>query len=137
MKLKFRRFAEYVSLALGTPRAFLGAVAAIACWLLTGPLFQYSEQWQLVVNSFTTIATFLMVFVIQNTQNRDFQALQLKLDALLLASDGPARSLASLHNISDDDLHRLEGALTKARGRHNIDEIVRFLEKEATADELK
>src|SRR4051812_43423598 len=107
MKAMFRRFAEYVSLAVGRPGAFFAALTIIALWAITGPLFGFSEQWQLVVNSFTTIVTFLMVFLIQNMQNRDFQALQLKIDALLLTSDSPARSLASLHNLSEDDLQRL------------------------------
>ena len=128
MKKAFSKFAERVSLALGTPWAFIAALSVIACWALTGPVFQFSEQWQLVVNSFTTIVTFLMVFVIQNTQNRDFQSLQLKIDALLLSSGGPARNLASLHNLTDDDLQQLESAMTRARGRHDINEIVNFLE---------
>src|SRR5207249_2066801 len=127
MKNSFRRFAGLVSVAMGTPWAFLGAMAVIAAWAVSGPLFGFSEQWQLAVNSFTTIVTFLMVFVIQNTQNRDFQALQLKLDALLLTSSGPASSLASLHNLADDELQRLESAMTEARGDHNLDEIIKFL----------
>jgi len=129
MKHYFAKFAERVSIAVGTPWAFLGALAIIVSWGVSGPVFGFSEQWQLIINSFTTIVTFLMVFVIQNTQNRDFQALQLKLDALLLTSDGPASSLASLHNLTDDELHRLEEAMTEARGRHDIDEIIDFLRK--------
>ena len=90
MKHVFAKFAERVSNAVGTPWAFLGALAIILVWGSSGPVFRFSEQWQLAVNSFTTIVTFLMVFVIQNTQNRDFQALLLTLDALLLTSSGPA-----------------------------------------------
>jgi low affinity Fe/Cu permease len=131
MKHLFARFAERVSIAVGTPWAFFGALAIILVWGSIGPVFGFSEQWQLVINSFTTIVTFLMVFVIQNTQNRDFQALQLKLDALLLTSDGPASSLASLHNLTDDELKRLEEAMAEARGRHDIDEILEFLKKPA------
>ena len=133
MKAAFRRFAEYVAVAVGKPAAFFAGVGIIAMWAISGPLFGFSEQWQLMINSFTTIVTFLIVFLIQNTQNRDFAALQLKIDALLLASDSPARSLASLHNLTDEELARLENALTKARGRHNIDEIIEFLESESVS----
>jgi low affinity Fe/Cu permease len=84
MKRLFGKFAESISMAVGTPWAFLGAVTAILTWALSGPFFGFSEPWQLVINSFTTIVTFLVVFLIQNTQNRDFQALQIKIDALLL-----------------------------------------------------
>ena len=129
MKHLFAKFAERISLAVGTPWAFMGALAIILTWGASGPLFGFSEQWQLVINSFTTIVTVLMVFVIQNTQNRDFQSLQLKLDALLLTSGGPASALASLHNLTDDELQRLETAMTEARGDHNVDEIVKFLKK--------
>src|SRR2546430_3379744 len=87
MKAAFRRFAEYVAVAVGKPAAFFAGVGIIAMWAISGPLFGFSEQWQLMINSFTTIVTFLIVFLIQNTQNRDFAALQLKIDALLLASD--------------------------------------------------
>src|SRR3954466_5590117 len=128
MKHVFAKFAEKVSNAVGTPWAFLGALTIILIWGSSGPIFRFSEQWQLAVNSFTTIVTFLMVFVIQNTQNRDFQALQLKLDALLLTSSGPASSLASLHNLTDDELQRLESAMTEARGHLNLDEIIKFLQ---------
>src|SRR5437016_4020337 len=135
MKHVFAKFAERVSNAVGTPWAFLGALVIILVWGSSGPVFRFSEQWQLAVNSFTTIVTFLMVFIIQNTQNRDFQALQLKLDALLLTAEGPASSLASLHNLSDDELQRLEKAMAEARGRHNISEIVAFLKKRPNRDQ--
>jgi low affinity Fe/Cu permease len=133
MKRAFEKFAEYTSIAMGTPWVFITAIGIILTWAASGPAVGYSEQWQLIINSFTTIVTFLMVFVIQNTQNRDFQALQLKLDALLLGTEGPLSKLASLHNLTEDDLHRLERAMTTARGRHDIDEIVQLLEKESTA----
>ena len=131
MKRMFGKFAESISIAVGTPWAFLGAVTVIATWAASGPFFGFSEPWQLVINSFTTIVTFLVVFLIQNTQNRDFQALQIKIDALLLASDTPAKNLASLHNLSEDELHRLESAVTRARGRHDLDKIIEFLQREA------
>ena len=89
----FRRFAEIIAAIVGTPWAFIAALLVLIGWGASGPLFGFSEPWQLAVNSFTTIVTFLMVFVIQNTQNRDFQALQLKLDELLRTT--PARIAAS------------------------------------------
>ena|SRR5688572_28238115 len=131
MKRLFEKFAENVSIAMGSPWVFIGALGIIGTWAASGPALGYSEQWQLVINSFTTIVTFLMVFVIQNTQNRDFQALQIKLDALLLASDSPLRVLASLHNLSESDLRRMEKAIEQSRGKHDVNEIVQLLEKQA------
>ena len=84
----FRKFAQHTSNATGTPWAFLLAVAVVVVWAVTGPLFGYSDTWQLVINTGTTIVTFLMVFLIQNTQNRDAVALHLKLDELLRAIEG-------------------------------------------------
>ncbi len=82
----FHRFAKRTSAAVGSPWAFAAAVAAIALWALTGPAVSFSTTWQLVINTATTIVTFLIVFLIQNTQNRESQAIQLKLDELILAS---------------------------------------------------
>jgi low affinity Fe/Cu permease len=89
MNKLFQRFAEKVNYFAGTSWAFILAAALLISWAMTGPLFGFSEQWQLIVNSFTTIVTFLMVFVIQNTQNRDFKALHLKLDELIRTSEAP------------------------------------------------
>src|SRR5882672_7612557 len=101
MKALFREFAERISVVVGTPWAFIAALAVIVGWGISGPFFGFSEPWQLVINSFTTIMTFLMVFIIQNTQNRDFKALQLKLDVLLLASRDTHPGLISLHKLTD------------------------------------
>lgn len=79
----FRRFAHKVSDLMGTPAAFAAAVAIIVAWALSGPALRYSEAWQLVINTATTLVTFLMVFVLQNTQNREARAIQIKLDELL------------------------------------------------------
>ncbi len=76
----FARFSQHVSQAAGSPKAFLLAISTIAIWAITGPIFAYSDTWQLIINTGTTIITFLMVFLIQNTQNRDSEALQLKID---------------------------------------------------------
>ncbi len=98
-------------------------------WGASGPVFGFSEQWQLIINSFTTIVTFLMVFIIQNTQNRDFKALQLKLDELLRASDNTHKGLINMHNFSDEELHRLEQAFKRLGGEESVGQIARSLEK--------
>jgi low affinity Fe/Cu permease len=87
--------------------AFLAAVAIIIVWAVSGPLFGFSDTWQLVINTSTTIITFLMVFVIQNSQNRDTTALQIKLDALIFATRGARNLLAAAEHMSDSDLEKL------------------------------
>src|ERR1051325_5578971 len=133
----FRKFAEQVSRLVGTPWAFLGALGVLLAWAASGPVFGYSEQWQLVVNSITTIVTFLMVFIIQNTQNRDFKSLQLKLDVLILTSGDAHPGLIHLHKLSDADLHRLEQTIKRVRGRHEIDTIIESLEKSEVAEHAR
>jgi low affinity Fe/Cu permease len=125
----FRKFAERVANAAGTPWAFTGALAILVSWGASGPVFGFSEHWQLIINSFTTIVTFLMVFIIQNTQNRDFKAMQIKLDALLAANEKVPKGLLNLHNLEDDELDRLERAVEGLAGDRNIDAIVRTFEK--------
>lgn len=127
MKALFRKFAERVAVIVGTPWAFIAALTIIGVWGISGPIFNYSTHWQLIVNSFTTIVTFLVVFIIQNTQNRDFKAIQIKLDALLHASPATPPGLVNLHNLSDADLLRLEQAFENFGGQQNVDEIVRTL----------
>lgn len=100
----FTRFAQTVSKWAGSASVFCMALVVIVVWGVTGPLFHYSDTWQLVINTSTTIVTFLMVFLIQNTQNRDAQALQLKLDELLRASKGAHLSLLDLEELSDKEL---------------------------------
>ena len=104
----FRRFARATSSIMGTPWAFLLAVAVIVAWALTGPLFDYSDSWQLFVNTGTTIVTFLMVFLIQNTQNRDARVTQLKLDELIRAVTEARTQLVAMEEMSDAELERLE-----------------------------
>ena len=128
MKALFREFAERISVVVGTPWAFIAALAVIVGWGFSGPFFGFSEPWQLVINSFTTIMTFLMVFMIQNTQNRDFKALQLKMDELLRASENTHRGMVNLHNLPDEDLFRLEKAFERFGSRHDIEEVLRSLE---------
>jgi len=93
---------------VGSPWAFLLACLSIIVWCSTGSLFQYSDTWQLVINTATTIVTFLMVFLIQNTQNRDTKAIHLKLDELLRGVSGARTSLVNLESLSDEELERLQ-----------------------------
>ena len=97
-------FAKLTARATGKPAAFIIAAAVIVIWAATGPLFHYSDTWQLVINTGTTIVTFLMVFLIQNTQNRDTQALQVKLDEVIRALDGAHNALLNLEDLTDEEL---------------------------------
>lgn len=112
----FRFCSNWISQALGSPWGFAIAALAIVVWALTGPVFHFSDTWQLVINTATTIVTFLMVFLIQNTQNRDTRALHLKLDELLRAVKGARNSLVNLENLSDEELDRLQKEFERVRG---------------------
>jgi low affinity Fe/Cu permease len=109
----FRKFAHTSAELVGSPVAFLLGVTAVLVWGLSGPLFGYSDTWQLVINTATTIVTFLMVFLIQNTQNRDAKAMQLKLDELIRAVKSARTRLVHLEDLSDDDLKKLEQEFKK------------------------
>ena len=104
----FRLFAHRSAVMLGSAWAFAAAVLAILIWIVTGPTFHFSDTWQLIINTATTIITFLMVFLIQNTQNRDAKAMHLKLDELIRALKGARNQLVDLENLSDEDLKKLE-----------------------------
>jgi low affinity Fe/Cu permease len=104
----FRKFAHTASIAVGSPLAFLLGVLTVAGWGITGPAFRYSDTWQLVINTGTTIVTFLMVFLIQNTQNRDAKAMHLKLDELIRAVGSARNRLVHLEDLSDAELSSLE-----------------------------
>lgn len=108
MKEVFRKIAAKISNATGTANAFLLALAVIVIWGITGPAFGYSDTWQLVINTGTTIVTFLMVFLIQNTQNRDSKALHLKLDELIRSTKSARKAFIDLENFSDEDLELLD-----------------------------
>ena len=116
----FRAIAGRASEILGSPAGFMAAVGAVVLWALVGPFFGFSSNWQLVINTGTTIVTFLMVFLVQHTQNRDSRSLHLKLDELLRATTRARTSMADLDALSDEDLARLEEAfkrLARAAGR--------------------
>jgi low affinity Fe/Cu permease len=100
----FTRFAKWASHATGKPATFVLAAAIILIWAVTGPLFDFSDTWQLFINTGTTIVTFLMVFLIQNTQNRDTQALQIKLDELLRTMENAHTVLLDLEELDDEEL---------------------------------
>ncbi len=104
----FRIFARRSSSILGSAWAFIVAILIIVVWAMTGPMFHYSDTWQLIINTGTTIVTFLMVFLIQNTQNRDAKAVHLKLDELIRALHGARNHLVDLEKLSDEELQRLE-----------------------------
>src|SRR5881396_1769748 len=117
----FRVFARHSSIALGSAWAFAGAVLVILVWILTGPMFHFSDTWQLVINTATTIVTFLMVFLIQNTQNRDAKAAHLKLDELIRALKDARNELVDLENLSDEDLTSLEKQFERVRKKAERD----------------
>jgi low affinity Fe/Cu permease len=111
----FHRFSSRVSHVIGSPFAFVIAAGAVVAWAATGPAFHYSDTWQLVINTSTTIITFLIVFLIQNTQNRDSRALHLKLDELLRAVDAARTQLVDLEDLPDAELKRLEGEFRRLK----------------------
>jgi low affinity Fe/Cu permease len=117
----FRVFAHRSSIMLGSAWAFAAAAFAIGIWLVTGPAFHFSDTWQLIINTATTIVTFLMVFLIQNTQNRDAKAMHLKLDELIRALKGARNRLVSLENLSDEELKELEEQFQRMRKRAEQD----------------
>ncbi len=103
----FTIFAKWVAHLMGRPLTFIWAVPVIVVWAATGPLFHYSDTWQLIINTSTTIVTFLMVFVIQNTQNRDSEAIQVKLDELIKTNQEANNMLLNLEELNEDDIEKI------------------------------
>ena len=118
----FRVFAQRCSAMLGSAWAFTTAVFVILLWLVTGPMFHFSDTWQLIINTATTVITFLMVFLIQNTQNRDAKAMHLKLDELIRAIKGARDELVDIEDLSDEELKKLEEQFRRMRKRAEKDE---------------
>jgi low affinity Fe/Cu permease len=111
----FRSFAHRASVLLGSALAFCAAVLVIVVWLVTGPAFHFSDTWQLIINTATTVITFLMVFLIQNTQNRDAKAMHIKLDELIRAVEGARNHLVDVENLSDEAITKLEEQFQRLR----------------------
>ncbi|HEY9197249.1 MAG TPA: low affinity iron permease family protein [Mucilaginibacter sp.] len=103
----FEKFADWATLATGSSAAFIGAMLVIVIWGVTGPLFHYSDTWQLVINTGTTIITFLMVFLIQKSQNKDSKAIHMKLNELIASHEGTSNRMVNIENLSEEELDRL------------------------------
>jgi low affinity Fe/Cu permease len=105
---RFSRAAQWTSQQCGRPYTFIGAIVIIAAWAVSGPAFHYSDTWQLIINTGTTIITFLMVFLIQNTQNRDTTAIQLKLDELIRANENARDQIPRLEDLTENQIKHLK-----------------------------
>ena len=135
----FRKFAAKVSKVVGSGWAFILAVTIIIVWAITGPVFAFSDTWQLIINTGTTIITFLMVFLIQNTQNRDAKAIHLKLDELIHGLRGPHTGFVDLEDMSDEELEALEEAFRRLREKKglSVKEFVKEVEQEGRGHKSK
>lgn len=131
----FTRFAQQTSRLTGRPLTFALAAAVIVIWGVSGPIFQYSDTWQLVINTDTTIVTFLMVFLIQNTQNRDSAAIQVKLDELIRVNDRAHNALLNLEELEEKDLERIRSNYTKLAEQARLD--LRKGKKDSQATEVE
>ena len=116
----FRKFSIMCSNGVGSHWTFLLAALAVLLWLVTGPLFDYSDTWQLLINTPTSVITFLMVFLIQNAQTREAKATQLKLDELIRALDGAQDKMISIENLCDEDLQRLQEKFDRISNQNSM-----------------
>lgn len=137
MKEIFRKIAAKISFVTGTANAFLIALGIIIIWAVTGPAFGYSDTWQLVINTGTTIVTFLMVFLIQNTQNRDSKALHLKLDELIRSTKSARNVFVDLENFSDEDLDLLNREIKEAHEDLQDNATIRRLRKQIQEEQSR
>jgi len=133
---QFGKFAQATARATGHPGSFLVALLLIAVWVVSGPLFHYSDTWQLVINTGTTIVTFLMVFLIQNTQNRDSIAVQLKLSELVLAAKGAENRFAAIEDLSDEELEKLHDDC-RSRAEMTLDHLRRRRSRRGLAGDVR
>jgi low affinity Fe/Cu permease len=139
----FRKFAHQTSELVGSAWAFISAVVVIVAWAVTGPAFGFSDTWQLVINTGTTIITFLMVFLIQNTQNRDAKAIHLKLDELIRSLKGARNGLINLEELSDEELKQLQQEFQrlshrfKTAGQEGVETVKREQEEREPAGKRK
>ncbi len=135
MRDLFRYLAERTAHAVGSPWAFLLALLTIVVWGVTGPYFQYSDTWQLFINTGTTIVTFLMVFLIQNTQNRETRIVSLKLDELLRGVEGARTGMVQLDHMSDEELEAVQRDFSEIRDKYAplIDDDLAHVERELQA----
>lgn len=134
MKEWFHKIATKVSEIVGSPLAFIAAVFIVIIWAFTGPIFHFSDTWQLVINTGTTIITFLMVFLIQNTQNRESKATQIKLDELIRAIKGARNALVNIEDISDAELEKLHQEFAKIHQKYALELEKRKARKLKTAN---
>jgi low affinity Fe/Cu permease len=118
---RFGRLARLTAHAMGQPAAFGTALAIIILWAISGPIFGFSDTWQLIINTGTTIITFLMVFIIQNTQNRDAEAMHIKLDELIRAMDQAQNALLNLEELEEDDLERIRANYLRLAERARVE----------------
>ena len=135
MRALFRHLAERTAHAVGSPWAFLLALLTVAIWGVTGPYFKYSDTSQLFINTGTTIVTFLMVFLIQNTQNRETRIVSLKLDELLRGVEGARTGLVELDHMSDEELEHVQREFTRLRDKYAplVDDDLAHVERELEA----
>ena len=133
----FRKFSIAAASALGSPWLFVVNVLLIVIWLVSGPFYRFSDTWQLLVNTATTVFTYLAVFLIQNTQNRDAKAMHIKLDELISSVAGARNSLVDLEDLSDEEIAKLREQFKKLQRRamHNREEKLKAIEEELEEDE--
>jgi len=132
MSDQFRALAEGAARVVGSYWAFLVAIVVVVLWAVTGPIFNYSDTWQLIINTGTTIVTFLMVFLIQNTQNRESRIVSLKLDELLRGVEGARTGFINLDDMSDDELQAVQEEFARLRERYAplVDDDLAYVERE-------